>query len=295
MIAHRGASGYRPEHTIASYALAIELGADFIEPDLVSTRDGVLVARHESALSGTTDVALHPRFAARRTTRLIDGAVVTDWFADDFSLPELKLLRARERLPYLRPGSAAHDGRYDIPTLQEVIDLVRGCGRSVGIYPETKHPLYFDERGLSLEEPLLKILSANGFMGASDPVIIQSFEAANLRELRGMTTIRLMQLLTEPVFSGVADYADGIGPDKRLVTGELVAAAHEQGLFVHPWTFRSENHFLPPELRTSAEDREFGDYGEEYRRYAAMGVDGVFTDFPDHASPNPRSASASVS
>jgi glycerophosphoryl diester phosphodiesterase len=295
VIAHRGASGYRPEHTIASYALAIEMGADFIEPDLVSTRDGVLVARHECALSGTTDVARRPEFGGRRTTRLLDGVQTTDWFSDDFTLQELKTLRARERLPHLRRSSAAYDGKFEIPTLQEIIDLVKRAPRPVGIYPETKHPLDFDERGLSLEEPLVAVLASNGYRGAGDAVIIQSFVAASLIELREMTGIRLMKLLVERSLDGVAEYADGIGPQKTIVTEAFVREAHDQGLFVHPWTFRSENAFLPPELRSSSSGEDFGDYGEEYRRYAAMGVDGFFTDFPDHVSAKPRSASASVS
>ena len=161
VIAHRGASGYRPEHTLAAYQLAIDMGADYIEPDLVSTKDGVLVARHENDISGTTNVASHPEFASRKTTRVIDGVAITGWFTEDFTLAELKTLRAIERLPSLRPTNTAFDGLYQVPTLQEVIDLAQANG--VGIYPETKHPTYFDSIGLSPEEPLVRTLRANGW------------------------------------------------------------------------------------------------------------------------------------
>ena len=164
MIGHRGASGYRPEHTLAAYGLAIAQCADFIEPDLVSTGDGVLVARHENEIGGTTDVASHPEFAARRTTKMIDGVSVTGWFAEDFTLAELQTLRARERLPAVRPANTAFDGQFEVPSFQQVIDLARRSrtcdGRPVGIYPETKHPSYFDGIGLSLEEPLVETLRA---------------------------------------------------------------------------------------------------------------------------------------
>ncbi|MDQ3305896.1 MAG: glycerophosphodiester phosphodiesterase, partial [Actinomycetota bacterium] len=193
VIGHRGASGYRPEHTLASYQLAADLGADFIEPDLVSTSDGVLVARHENEISGTTDVAEHAEFADRRTTKTIDGAELTGWFTEDFTLAELKTLRAVERIPEVRPDNTAFDGTETIPTLQEVIDLARR--EDVGIYPETKHPSYFDSIGLSLEEPLVETLEANGYDGRRDPVFIQSFETANLRELDRMTKLPLVQLI----------------------------------------------------------------------------------------------------
>ena len=163
VIAHRGASGDRPEHTLAAYQHAIELGADYIEPDVVSTKDGVLVARHENEIGGTTDVASHPEFAARRTTKTIDGVPTTGWFTEDFTLAELKTLRAKERLPALRPANTVFDGLYEVPTLQEVIDLAKR--EHVGIYPETKHPTYFDSIGLSLEEPLVATLKRNGWNG----------------------------------------------------------------------------------------------------------------------------------
>jgi glycerophosphoryl diester phosphodiesterase len=195
VIGHRGASGYRPEHTLGSYRLAIQLGADFIEPDLVATSDHVLVARHENNIGGTTDVAAHPEFAARHTTKTIDGVRVTGWFVEDFTLAELRTLRATERLPELRPANTAFDGLEQIPTLQEVIDLARR--HHVGIYPETKHPTYFDSIGLSLEEPLLATLAANGYRGPRTPVFIQSFETANLRQLHRQTRLPLVQLLDE--------------------------------------------------------------------------------------------------
>lgn len=244
IIGHRGASGLRPEHTLASYELAIEQGADFIEPDVVSTKDGVLIARHENEISGTTNVADHPEFADRQTTKIIDGVEVTGWFTEDFTLAEIKTLRAKERLPELRPDSAAFDGMFEIPTLEEVIDLVQQksaeIGRTVGIYPETKHPTYFDSVGLSLEEPLVATLAANGYTDADDPVFIQSFEVGNLEELNSLTDVPLIQLfdaaevqpydfvasgdsrtygdlLTPTGLEAIATYADGIGPWKRLI------------------------------------------------------------------------------
>ncbi|MEW5925987.1 MAG: glycerophosphodiester phosphodiesterase [Gemmatimonadota bacterium] len=325
VVAHRGASGHRPEHTLEAYRLAVAAGADFIELDLVSTRDGVLVARHENELSGTTDVAAHPEFAGRRTTKLIDGREVAGWFAEDFTLAELRTLRARERLPRLRPGSAEHDGRYGIPTLQEVIGLAKresaARGRTIGIYPETKHPTYFDSIGLSLEEPLLRALERAGWTDAEAPVFVQSFETGNLRELRRSTGVRLVQLLaaegrpydlvrrgdsrtyadlaTAAGLAEIATYADGIGPAKELVVPRdsagspsapttLVADAHAAGLVVHPWTFRSENHFLPAGLRRGdpagpAFPREHGAAAAEYRLFEALGVDGFFSDFPAEA------------
>ncbi|MBW4639737.1 MAG: esterase-like activity of phytase family protein [Gloeocapsa sp. UFS-A4-WI-NPMV-4B04] len=244
IIGHRGASGLRPEHTLASYELAIEQGADFIEPDVVSTKDGVLIARHENEISGTTNVADHPEFSDRKTTKIIDGVEVTGWFTEDFTLAEIKTLRAKERLPELRPDSAAFDGMFEIPTLEEVIDLVQQksaeIGRTVGIYPETKHPTYFDSIGLSLEEPLVATLAANGYTDADDPVFIQSFEVGNLEELNTLTDVPLIQLfdaadvqpydfvasgdsrtygdlLTPTGLDAIATYADGIGPWKRLI------------------------------------------------------------------------------
>ncbi len=244
VIGHRGASGYRPEHTLASYELAIEMGADYIEPDLVSTKDGILVARHENEISGTTDVATRTEFSDRQTTKAIDGVTITGWFTEDFTLAELKTLTAKERIPQLRPDSATFDGLYQVPTLQEVIDLAAQksleTGRTIGIYPETKHPTYFDSIGLSLEKPLVATLNANGLTGANAPVFIQSFEVGNLKYLRTLTDVPLVQLydeatvqpydfvangstrtygdlLTPEGLAEVAAYANGIGPFKRLI------------------------------------------------------------------------------
>jgi glycerophosphoryl diester phosphodiesterase len=319
VIGHRGASGYRPEHTLASYQLAIDMGADYIEPDLVSTKDGVLVARHENDITGTTDVADHPEFADRRTTKTIDGVEVTGWFTEDFTLAELRTLRARERLPLLRPTNTAFDGLYQVPTLQEVIDLAKRAG--VGIYPETKHPTYFDSIGLSLEEPLLATLEANGYRGPDAPVFIQSFETANLRELNRRTRVPLVQLIdaagrpydfvvagdprtyadlvTPAGLAEIATYADGIGPNKNLIVPRdadgnlqkptsLVGDAHGAGLLVHPWTFRRENSFLPADFRQGNPAspvylQAMGDFPAELRLFYRLGVDGLFSDNPDTA------------
>jgi glycerophosphoryl diester phosphodiesterase len=295
VIAHRGASGYRPEHTLAAYALGARMGADYIEPDLVSTSDGVLVARHENEISGTTDVADHPEFASRRTTKTIDGVALTGWFTEDFTLQELKTLRAKERIPELRPRNTLYDGRYEIPTFQEVVDLAKRL--KVGIYPETKHPTYFRTIGLPLEKPLLRTLKR--FRG---PVFIQSFEVGKLKALDRETDAPLVQLLgartARPVgwdrtyaematpagLNEIAKYADGVGPSKDYVAGTtFVRDAHEAGLVVHPYTFRNENAFLPPDLRSSADPAAYGNAFAEYERYFALGVDGVFTDNADTA------------
>ena len=319
VIGHRGASGYRPEHTLASYRLAIEMGADYIEPDLVSTKDHVLVARHENDITGTTDVADHPEFAGRRTTKTIDGRAITGWFTEDFTLAELRTLRAKERLPDLRPLNTAFDGLYQVPSFQEVIDLAKRAG--VGIYPETKHPTYFDSIGLSLEEPLLATLRANGLDRPRAKVFIQSFETANLKELDRKTRLPLVQLVDEVgapydfVVAGdprtyddlvtpeglaeIATYADGVGPSKnRIVPRDaagnlldptsLVRDAHRAGLVVHPWTFRRENSFLPLDFRQGNPASPLylgapGDLPAELRLFFRLGVDGVFSDNPDTA------------
>lgn len=315
IIAHRGASGERPEHTIAAYQRAIDQGADFIEPDLVMTKDDVLVIRHENEISGTTDISDHPEFAGRRTTKAIDGKPVTGWFTEDFTLAELKTLRARERLPQLRPANMAwRDER--IATFDEALALVRASKRTVGIYPETKHPSYFASIGKPLEKPLVDALARAGFTQADDPVFIQSFEVSNLKALRAMTKLRLVQLIegAEPPYDqvvagtgltvaamvspeglkAIAGYADAIGPYKLLIEprdGEgralapttLVADAHAAGLLVHPWTFRSENAFLAAGDRIGEDKAGRGDAASEYRRFMAYGVDGLFGDFPGEA------------
>jgi glycerophosphoryl diester phosphodiesterase len=299
VIGHRGASGYRPEHTLASYQLAIEMGADYIEPDLVSTKDHKLVARHENDITGTTDVAAHPEFADRRTTKTVDGVAHTGWFTEDFTLAELRTLRAIERLPDLRPANTAFDG----------------------LYPETKHPTYFDSIHLSLEEPLVATLNANGYRGPDAPVFIQSFEVANLKELHRRTSVPLVQLIDEVgapydfVVAGdprtyadlvtpaglaeIATYAQGIGPSKNLIVPRdaagnllkptsLVGDAHRAGLVVHPWTFRRENNFLPLDFRQGNPASPFylgamGDFPAELRLFFRLGVDGVFSDNADVA------------
>ncbi|CAN5486760.1 glycerophosphodiester phosphodiesterase [soil metagenome] len=319
VIGHRGASGYRPEHTLASYELAIDLGADFIEPDLVSTKDHILVARHENEISETTDVELHPEFADLMTTKVVDGDSITGWFTEDFTLEELKTLRAEERIPDIRPQNTAFNGLYEIPTLKEVIELAKR--RGVGIYPETKHPTYFDGIGLSLEEPLVSALKANGYRGKRAPVYIQSFEVSNLIDLDGMTRVRLVQLvdedgapydfvdagdprtyadlITRKGLAEIAGYADGIGPNKNLIVPRdeqnrltkptsLVRRAHKSELVVHAFTFRNENFFLPADFQRGDPESPFflqayGDGAAEYRLFYRLGVDGVFSDNSDTA------------
>ncbi len=319
VIGHRGASGYRPEHTLASYELAIDLGADFIEPDLVSTKDHILVARHENEISETTDVELHPEFADRMTTKVVDGDSITGWFTEDFTLKELKTLRAEERIPDIRPQNTAFNGLYEVPTLKEVIELAKR--RGVGIYPETKHPTYFDGIGLSLEEPLVSALKANGYRGKRAPVYIQSFEVSNLIDLDGMTRVRLVQLvdedgapydfvdagdprtyadlITRKGLAEIAGYADGIGPNKNLIVPRdeqnrltkptsLVRRAHKSELVVHAFTFRNENFFLPADFQRGDPESPFflqayGDGAAEYRLFYRLGVDGVFSDNSDTA------------
>lgn len=318
-IGHRGASALRPEHTIESYTKAIEDGANVIEPDLVSTRDGVLVARHENEISGTTNVADKPEFAARKTTKLIDNISTTGWFTEDFTLAELQTLRAKERIPLNRPGNTAFDGQFLVPTFQAVIDLAqaktRETGRTIAIYPETKHPSYFKSINLPLEKRLVDALDANGYRGITAPVFIQSFEVANLKEIRKLTDVRIVQLLsgsgkpedfrlsgdsrtyadisTAAGLRDIAGYANGIGPDKSMVIPRtaqntlgtptaLVANAHAAGLVVHPYTFRPENPFLPAELRRGnvASLTERGDLAAEITIFLRAGIDGFFTDDP---------------
>jgi glycerophosphoryl diester phosphodiesterase len=318
VIGHRGASGHRPEHTLAAYRLAIEQGADFIEPDLVPTRDGVLVARHENEISGTTDVAHHPEFRSRFATKRIDGVAVSGFFTEDFSLAELKTLRAKERLPRLRGTS--HDGRFAIPTLQEVIDIVvewnarlEPGARRIGLYPETKHPSYFGSIGLPLEQALVEALHENGLDGRQAPVFIQSFEVATLKALSRITRVRLVQLInaggkpydfvlsgdprsyadlaTPAGLVGIAEYAQGIGVSKDLVlprdvqgrllpATSLISDAHRAGLLVHGWTFRAENEFLPAVFQIGSTPGGTGDMFGEALLFLEAGLDGYFTDHP---------------
>jgi glycerophosphoryl diester phosphodiesterase len=315
VIGHRGASALRPEHTLAAYAKAIEDGADLIEPDLVSTRDGVLVARHENEISGTTDVAQHPEFASRRTTKTIDGERTTGWFTEDFTLVELKTLRARERLPELR--STAFDGQFGIATLDEIITLATEAsakhGRMIGLAPEIKHPSHFAALGLAMEDKLLAALRTHPHTRTA-PVIIQSFEIANLRELHDKigsdSNLSLLQLigragdhpydtviahspqrygamLTAEGLREIATYADAIGPAYRDLDpahgrSRLVEDAHAAGLQVVVYTFRPENHFLDDTYRSDggpAARHEAGSIAQ-IRAYLALGIDAFFTDDP---------------
>jgi len=287
VIAHRGASGERPEHTIESYRLAIEQGADFIEPDLVMTRDGALIARHENEIGGTTDVAQHAEFASRRRTQKIDGETMTGWFTEDFTLAEIKTLRARERLPELRPRNCRFDGQYTVPTFDEIMQLATETNRGrgvpkIGVYPETKHPAHFAAIGLALERPVLDALRRHGYDADGSPAFIQSFDPRNLRELRGMTRVPLVQLLEHELgdLEEVKKYADAIGIAKPLATPEGVRAAHALDLKVHVWTFRAENEFLPDELKIGVSPDAHGDLDAEIRRFLARGIDGFFVDFP---------------
>jgi glycerophosphoryl diester phosphodiesterase len=336
VIAHRGASGYRPEHTLESYRLAIEMGADFIEPDLVSTRDGHLVARHEPDITQTTDVAQRPGFADRRRRVIIDGVEHDGWFTVDFTLEELRTLRAIQPRP---DRSKEFDGLFMIPTFEEIIALAKSrtaaTGRTVGVYPETKHPTWHCEQHLPLEPALLAALDGAGWTTREAPVFIQCFESGNLRWLRERTEVRLVQLIdgggleddgrvqppatwrgtgaclrypqgTVPTdftraesFARIAEYADAVGPWKRHIIGSrrgegpeaaiddtertrrtvaptrFVELAHAAGLEVHPWTFRNEPQHLAIGYG--------GDPAAEYREFAALGVDALFSDFPDTA------------
>ena len=288
VIAHRGASGERPEHTLESYQRAIEQGADYIEPDLVVTRDSVLIARHENEIGGTTDVAQHPEFADRRRTQDVDGETMTGWFTEDFTLAEIKTLRARERLPALRPENCAFDGRFSVPTFEEIMRLAQSANRAraarsrIGVYPETKHPAHFQRLGLAQERPVLETLARHGYAEPGSPVFIQSFDPDNLRQLRGMTPLPLVQLLEHEIgdVADIAQYANCIGIAKSLATAESVAEAHAQGLGVHVWTFRAENEFLPDDLKIGKSPAAHGDLRGEIARYLALGLDGFFTDFP---------------
>jgi glycerophosphoryl diester phosphodiesterase len=288
VIAHRGASGERPEHTIESYRLAIEEGADYIEPDLVMTLDGVLVARHENEIGGTTDVAQHPEFAARRRTQTIDGETMVGWFTEDFTLAEIKTLRARERLPELRPNNCAFDGQFLVPTFDEIMQLAvdanrhRRAGARIGVYPETKHPAHFATIGLPQEQAVLDTLQRYGYAAEGSPVVIQSFDPRNLRQLRGMTRLPLLQLLEHELgdLKEIATYADGIGIAKALASAEGVRAAHAVSLKVHVWTFRAENEFLPDDLKIGTSPAAHGDLDAEILRFLNRGIDGFFVDFP---------------
>ena len=289
VIAHRGASGYVPEHTLAGYFVAIQQGADYVEPDLVITRDGVLVVRHENEIGGTTDVAAHPEFASRETTKTVDGESHTGWFTEDFTLAELKTLRARERLPDLRPGNARFDGAFEIPTFDEVLDMVtaadaqraaqaRADGHAaparIGVYPETKHPTYFAGLGLHFDDRLLESLERHGYCNRNDPICVQSFEVGNLRALRRRTDLPLVQLVAptgqpfdftlagdrrsyadlmgEAGLEEISTYADAIGPHKSMVVQFSGGQAADTGL-----ARRARNHGLGVHVWTLRAENEF--------------------------------------
>jgi glycerophosphoryl diester phosphodiesterase len=301
IIAHRGASGERPEHTRAAYERAIDQGADVIEPDLVMSRDGVLIVRHENEIGGTTDVAARPEFAARRVTRPVDGRAVTGWFAEDFTLAELKTLRARERLPELRPANAVFD-QESVLTFEEALDIAAAAG--VGVAPELKHPSYFAALGLPMEEAFVAALERRGLTGADAPVIVQCFEVGTLRRLRARIAAPLLQLVaasggpvdrpdltyaamtTRDGLADIARYADWIGADAALIEPTpgspttLVADAHAAGLKVAGWTFRAENAFLPEADRIGGDPSTHGRLRERTARFAGYGVDAVFADHP---------------
>ncbi len=315
VIGHRGASGYRPEHTLASYELAVRMGADFIEPDLVATKEGVLVARHEPEISGTTGVSLRADFADRRKTVVLDGVPVTGWFTHDFTLAELKTLHAVERLSQVRQRNTIYNGLFEIPTFVDVLELrarlSRELGRTIGVYPETKHPTYFQELNLPLEPPLVDALRRFGLHREQSPAFVQSFESANLRRLH--TTLRLRtrkvfltaaagrpfndptsyaEYLTPDGLAELRTYVAGIGPEKsqvipRLPDGSLgtpsalIGNIHGAGLVLHPYTFRAENQFLPAHYRIGPDSNAYGRAIDEQITFLRAGVDGVFTDNPD--------------
>ena len=304
VIAHRGASGERPEHTRAAYELAIDQGADFIEPDLVMSRDGVLIVRHENEIGETTDVAAHPEFAARHTTRSVDGRAVTGWFTEDFTLAELQTLRARERLPAVRPANTAFDGQDPILTFQQVIDIARAgtarTGRSIGVVPELKHPSHFAAAGLPMEDAFVAVLEANDLTGADAPVLIQCFEVGPLQRLAARIDTPRLQLMgvrggpvdrpdltyatmaTPDGLATVAGYASWIGveaamiaPDLARTQTALIADAHAAGLKVAAWTFRAEPQFLPPGA---------ADLTVWLTAFRDFGLDAAFSDFPAAAA-----------
>ncbi|SEP78022.1 glycerophosphodiester phosphodiesterase family protein [Microlunatus flavus] len=319
-MAHRGASGYLPEHTLAAYELAFAQGADVVEPDLVMTADGVLVVRHENEIGETTDVARRPRFADRRTTKVVDGHVCTGWFAEDFTLEELKTLRAVERLPHLRPGSSAFDGAFGLVTFDELLQLAARSrttdGRPVGLLVEVKHATYLGSIGLDPVPAILAALEAAGHTSVDAPVMLQSFETTCLRRLAEQSDVRIGQLvevcegpydqtaagtpqtwrdlLSAPGLAEISRYADAVGLEKELIIprdadGWLLAPspvthrAHDVGLEVFGWTFRGENGFLPLDFRRGSDPSAQGDLAGEIAVHLAAGMDSVITDHPDLA------------
>ncbi|MFC7727842.1 glycerophosphodiester phosphodiesterase family protein [Nocardioides sp. GCM10028917] len=304
VVAHRGASGHRPEHTLDAYRTAIRMGVDDIELDLVATRDGVLVARHDLELSATTDVADRPGLAHLRRTRVVDGVEQHGWFVQDLTLPELKTLAARERMPGTRPGNTAYDGAEGVPTLTEVLAMVGAesvrRGRPVGVALELKHAAHHDAAGLPLDVPLLRELARQGLDHPWARVALMSFEAPVLQRLAERTRLPVVQLLdrghpvTPDELDRIDEYADGLGAHRSLVLprdrdgaigapSSLVRDAHRRGLTVHAWTVRAENRFLPTNLRRGSAPDAPGDMAGEVRALLAAGVDGVITDHPEEA------------
>ncbi|MFB6818177.1 glycerophosphodiester phosphodiesterase [Streptomyces sp. NPDC056347] len=321
VIGHRGTSGYRPEHTLGSYQLALDMGAHVIEQDLVPTRDGHLVCRHENDITATTDVADHPEFAGRRTTKKVDGVSLTGWFTEDFTLAELKTLRAKERIPGTRQKNTLYDGRWEVPTFEEVLRWAdregRRRGKPVWLYVETKHPTYFRGLGLGLEEPLAKLLRRYNRHREQSPLILQSFEPGSIQRLARLVGTPRVVLLSgagerpwDFVTSGdprtvadlvkpeglkwMASFAQGIGPTLDLVIPKdaagrltapttLVRDAHAQGLVLHPYTMRNENTFLPADFRRGTDPNAYGDAFGAFKAYFATGIDGIFSDNPDTA------------
>ncbi|KOV18366.1 glycerophosphodiester phosphodiesterase [Streptomyces sp. XY413] len=319
VIGHRGASGYRPEHTLGSYQLALDLGADVVEQDLVPTRDGHLVCRHENEIGGTTDVADHPEFASRRTTKSVDGVSVTGWFTEDFTLAELKTLRAKERIPAVRQRNTLYDGQWAVPTFEEVLRWAdregRRRGERVWLHVETKHPSYFRGLGLGLEEPLARLLRRYRRDGRDAAVFLQSFEPSSIQRLSRLVSAPRVVLLsaanTRPWdfeqagdprtvadlvkpegLKWIAGFAQGIGPTMDLILPRdaagrlgapttLVKDAHARGLLLHPYTARNENTFLPVEYRRGTDPTAYGDALGAFRTYFEQGIDGIFTDNPD--------------
>jgi glycerophosphoryl diester phosphodiesterase len=315
VIAHRGASGYRPEHTRAAYELAIAQGADAVEPDLVPTSDGVLVIRHENEISGTTDVANHPEFADRRTTKLIEGAELTGWFTEDFTWDELATLRARERLVKTRPANTRYDGQEGILRLGDLIEIVEAADRAVMMVAELKHATYFESIGLALDE---RFATGIAKWARPDNLVVESFEQTVLRQVQGRDVLgRFVFLadaegapadevarngsdarpfsdyLTDAGLSRLASEVDGVSVDKSLVlaaghghtlgTTDLVPRIRDFGLEAYAWTLRAENRFLPKSLRRGTRGREHGDWMREFQLVMSSGLDGVFADQPDLA------------
>ncbi|MFD0023246.1 glycerophosphodiester phosphodiesterase [Streptomyces sp. NPDC058382] len=321
VIGHRGTSGYRPEHTLGSYQLALDMGAHVIEQDLVPTKDGHLVCRHENDITATTDVSQHPEFANRRTTRTVDGVPLTGWFTEDFTLAELKTLRAVERIPGNRQRNTLYDGRWEIPTFEEVLQWAeregRRRGKKVWLYVETKHPTYFRGLGLGLEERLVKLLRRYDRHRAQSPLILQSFEPTSIQRLAKLVATPGVVLLsdagTQPWdfkangdprttddlvkpagLKWISSFARGIGPTLDLIipkdaSGKLTAPttlvrdAHAQGLVLHPYTMRNENTFLPADFRRGTDPNAYGDAFGAFAAYFATGIDGIFSDNPDTA------------